>query len=96
MSNGTHAAQPLLHMLLVKFLAAALMGLIVEALLIPMRNPEPVRALKYLGEDVVFSAMPRIEPPASPGPGYVFVNIDQETVRNWRSRQVKTILGQKS
>ena len=67
MSNGTHAAQPLLHMLLVKFLAAALMGLIVEALLIPMRNSEPVRALKYLDEDVVFSAMPESNRPHRQG-----------------------------
>src|SRR4051812_23820878 len=85
MSNGTHTAQTLWHTLAVKFLAAVLMGLIVEALLIPMRSWEPVRALKYLGEDVVFSARPRFDPPPlTSGPSYVFVDIDEETVRNWK------------
>jgi hypothetical protein len=84
MSNEPHTSRYLLHTLLIKFLAAVLMGLIVEALLFPIHGWEPVRGLKYLGEDAVFGALSKGDvhlPPAAPR--YVFVNIDDASLRNW-------------
>ena len=85
MSNETHTSRSLRYTLLVKFLAAVFIGFIVEALLLPIQGWEPVRELKYLGEDVVFSALsernPRVPPTAY---GVVFVNIDDASLRNWQ------------
>jgi hypothetical protein len=57
MSNATHTSRSLPHTLLVKFLAAVLMGLIVEAFFISDPRMGASEGLKYLGEDVVFGAL---------------------------------------
>jgi hypothetical protein len=84
MSDKAHKLRSLQSKLPVKFLAGILMGLIVEGLLFPFHVLEPVRALQYLGEDIVFSSVSRSNLHMSAAAhDYVFVNIDDASLQSW-------------
>lgn len=84
MSDKAHTWCSLQSKLLVKFVAGVLIGLIIEGLLFPFHRLEAVRALQYLGEDIVFSSVSRGDlhmPPTAHD--YVFVNVDDASLRSW-------------